>query len=163
MSEEQINKNINLLNQITYEKSLKKKEIQEHAKEKPKEILETPKEKLTQEMQADIAINASGIGGVAHIVKQKQKHIKEIESIMEKGVEKIYTRLTPKEQKKFKLKGEKAALKINKLLNKTKIQIKKIIKLLRNWLSIIPGVNKFFLEQSSKIKADEIIKLKQTW
>jgi len=30
-----------------------------------------------------------------------------------------------------------------------------------NWLKLIPGVNKFFLEQEAKIKTDEVLKLKQ--
>ena len=36
------------------------------------------------------------------------------------------------------------------------IQMKKILKLIREWLLIIPGVNKFFLEQEAKIKAEKI-------
>jgi len=51
--------------------------------------------------------------------------------------------------------------KINTLLDKAKINLGKIASLIRKWLSIIPGVNKFFLEQEAKIKADEIMKLKE--
>jgi len=32
--------------------------------------------------------------------------------------------------------------------------------LIKKWLLLIPGVNKYFLEQEAKIKADEIVKMK---
>jgi hypothetical protein len=34
------------------------------------------------------------------------------------------------------------------------------VDVIKRWLSIIPGINKFFLEQDAKIKAEKIIKLK---
>jgi hypothetical protein len=72
----------------------------------------------------------------------------------------IYLNMSPAKQQEFKREGEKTAREINSLLQKTKVTIKKIISLIKKWLSIIPRVNKFFLEQESKIKADEIMKLK---
>ena len=36
---------------------------------------------------------------------------------------------------------------------------RKILKLIRSWLKLIPGVNKFFLEQEAKIKTDKIVDL----
>jgi hypothetical protein len=45
-------------------------------------------------------------------------------------------------------------------LGQTKIKVNKIIDLIRRWLKLIPGINKFFLEQEVKIKADKIIRLK---
>ena len=63
-------------------------------------------------------------------------------------------------QREFKGEGEKTAAKINQLMSKTKVNVKKIINLIKKWLSIIPGINSFFLEQEAKIKADEIFKIK---
>ena len=37
----------------------------------------------------------------------------------------------------------------------------KIIDVIKKWLSIIPGINKFFLEQEAKIKTDKIMELKK--
>ena len=110
-----------------------------------------------------LELGQGGIGGTSTAHQQYVKHIKEIESIMEKDITDIYIQMPPKRQQKLKKRGEETAVKINSILSKTKINIKKIIKLIKKWLSIIPGVNKFFLEQSSKIKADEILKKKQTW
>jgi len=37
-----------------------------------------------------------------------------------------------------------------------KFSFRKALGLIRDWLRIIPGVNRFFLEQEAKIKADKI-------
>jgi flagellar biosynthesis GTPase FlhF len=83
-----------------------------------------------------------------------------IEKILAEGLEDIYLQMSPDNQQKFKQKGEEATKKINQLLNKTKIKLKMIINLIKRWLAIIPGVNRFFLEQEAKIKADRIVSLK---
>jgi len=57
--------------------------------------------------------------------------------------------------------GEETARKIDVLLNRTRVKTEKIISLIRKWLSLLPGVNKFFLEKEAKKKAEEIIKLKE--
>lgn len=89
---------------------------------------------------------------------QKERK-KKIEHILEEGLVGVYQALTPDVKARFRQKGEETAGKINQLLNETKIRIKSIIELIIEWLKVIPGVNRFFLEQEAKIKADEIIKL----
>lgn len=85
---------------------------------------------------------------------------KQIEQVLEEDLGEIYNNLTPQEQKNFKIKGEEAARSIFQLVyHKTKIKVKKIVKLIRNWLKSVPGINKFFLEQEAKIKADKIAAL----
>jgi hypothetical protein len=83
-----------------------------------------------------------------------------IEKILEKDLGDIYVSLPPEKQQQFKVVGEQTAVAINDLYNKGKLTIKKIIELIRRWLGLVPGVNRFFLEQEAKIKADEIIKIK---
>lgn len=90
--------------------------------------------------------------------KQKQKE-KQIEKILEHGLESIYLNISKEKQIEFKEEGEKIAKKINGLLSQTKIKVKKIIKLIKDWLSVIPGINRFFLEQEVKIKTDKIMNL----
>ena len=46
-------------------------------------------------------------------------------------------------------------------MDKAKLKVKKVVNLIKKWLTMIPGVNKFFLEQEAKIKTDEIVKLKE--
>jgi hypothetical protein len=89
-----------------------------------------------------------------------EERAKLIEGFLARGLEDIYLGLPLDKQKEFRDQGEETAKKINKLLEKTKVNIGKIVSLIIKWLSLIPGVNKFFLEQEAKIKADEIIKLK---
>ena len=93
-------------------------------------------------------------------VQMQKRKIKEIETILEEDLEEIYSNMPVNKQKEFKIEGERVSRKISELISASKIKIKKIITLIRGWLSIIPGVNKFFLEQEIKIKTDKIIKLR---
>ncbi|MBI5370121.1 hypothetical protein HZA85_02960 [Candidatus Uhrbacteria bacterium] len=83
--------------------------------------------------------------------------IKRIESILEEDMTDLYLNLSPKDQVVFKQKGEETLTKIRVLMQKTKVNAKKIFELIRAWLRLIPGVNRFFLEQEAKIKTDKIL------
>ncbi|PIR78169.1 MAG: hypothetical protein COU28_03200 [Candidatus Magasanikbacteria bacterium CG10_big_fil_rev_8_21_14_0_10_36_16] len=110
--------------------------------------IQTLKKKLKQSKKKNIQIP---------IVKD-EINLK-IEKIMEDGLEDAYKELTTIQQQEFKIKGEETAWKIRQVLKKTKVKIKEIFKLLLEWLKMLPGINKFFLEQEAKIKADKIISL----
>lgn len=84
----------------------------------------------------------------------------QIEKIMEEGLVTAFKAMTPVQQQEFKMKGEETAGAIRQLLNKTHVKIKKVFELLLNWLKLLPGVSRFFLEQEAKIKADKILHLK---
>ena len=90
----------------------------------------------------------------------RDKQIEEIENIMSAGLDQVFLQMSPEQQKKFKEEGEKTANRIEQLLNKAKTGADKIIALIKRWLRLIPHVNKFFLEQEAKIKADKILKIK---
>lgn len=92
--------------------------------------------------------------------QQIREQEKKIEKILEENLEEIYLTMPPEKQREFKIAGEQTIRQINNILEKTKFKIKDIINLIKKWLSIIPGMNKFFIEQEAKIKADKIIKLK---
>ncbi len=82
-----------------------------------------------------------------------------IEYVMEDGLKDAFVSLSPLEQQEFKLKGEQTARQIRDLLSETKIKIKKIFELLLEWLKLLPGVNRFYLEQEAKIKVDKIMSI----
>lgn len=84
---------------------------------------------------------------------------REIESVLEEGLDDIYRGLTPKQQEQFKISGEETARKIYDLIRRVKIKVREIFRLIRDWLKSIPGINKYFIEQEAKIKADKIFKL----
>ena len=86
---------------------------------------------------------------------------KEVENILADGLKKLYLELQPVERQAFKTKGEQTAAKIGDLLKQAKIKVQEIIRLILDWLKMLPGVSKYFIEQEAKIKAERIIKLKQ--
>jgi hypothetical protein len=98
---------------------------------------------------------------IKSVISEYEERERQIENFLSRGLEDIYLGLPLEKQAEFRLAGEETAKKINKLLEKTKINIGKIVSLIRKWLSIIPGVNKYFLEQEAKIKTDEILKLRR--
>ncbi len=82
-----------------------------------------------------------------------------IEKILEEDLGDFYFSMPPEQQKAFKEKGEETASAIEKMVKAGKAVGRKILKLIRAWLKLIPGVNKFFLEQEAKIKTDEVVKM----
>jgi hypothetical protein len=102
-------------------------------------------------------------GGIVSLsnaqVKYEQRR-KSIENVLAKDLDDVFMSMPPKQRLEFKVEGEETARKINAMLDDAKIKIKKIIVLIRKWLSMVPGVNKFFLEQEVKIKTDEILRMK---
>lgn len=90
----------------------------------------------------------------------QQKRAQEIDLILSEGLNEVFLKMIPDDQKKFQKKGEETVMKINELLSETKIKINKIISLIRKWLALVTGINKFFLEQEVKLKADRIMHLK---
>ncbi len=84
-----------------------------------------------------------------------------VEKIMEEGLADAYREMTTVQQQEFKIKGEETAWKIRELFKKTHLKIKEVFKLLVEWLRLLPGVNKFFIEQEAKIKADKILAVKR--
>ncbi len=80
-----------------------------------------------------------------------------VEKIMEDGLGAYYQNLPPEAKLKFKQTGEAAAVEISQMVRALKIKVRRVLRLLRDWLLTIPGVNKFFLEQEAKIKTDRIL------
>lgn len=81
---------------------------------------------------------------------------KEVETVLTENIAEIYKQLPQDRKTAFKQKGEEIAMQISAMIKGGLMQIKKILKMIREWLLIIPGVNKFFLEQEAKIKTDKI-------
>lgn len=86
-----------------------------------------------------------------------------VEQIMEDGLRDAFVQLSPIEQQTFKIKGEETAREIRQLLKSSRVKVKKIFQLLIEWLKLLPGVNRFFLEQEAKIKTDKILSLKERY
>ena len=129
--------------------------------QKQEQLEQTQEQKQDKaEKQVDEILTPQQTTATIHPL-QKETDFAEIGNILEKDLEDIYFNLSPEKQAEFKNKGEETAKKISLALQKTKIKVNQIISLIKDWLKIIPGINKFFLEQEAKIKADEIIKMKK--
>jgi hypothetical protein len=126
-------------------------------REKMSDRLKSSKERLLKEsLQKGSGKNVLQDRDEIHI-KVKDEQTKKIETILEEDLTDLFLKMTPEEQILFKETGEQTASKIRILLSSTKINVRKILSLIRNWLSFIPGVNYFFLEQETKIKTDRIM------
>jgi hypothetical protein len=91
----------------------------------------------------------------------KSETLEAIEDIMEEDLADVYKKLPDQAKKAFREKGEETATEIEGMMYKVKVKSKKVFKLLFGWLKIIPGVNKYFLQQEAKLKTDEIMHLKE--
>jgi hypothetical protein len=87
----------------------------------------------------------------------KDRLEKEIESVLEEDLSDMYKHLPPETQKEFRIQGEKTVAAIRLLTGHAKKHARKILHLIKRWLRLIPGVNRFFLEQEAKIKTDKIV------
>jgi len=90
------------------------------------------------------------------------EEIAQIESILSEGLEDEYNTMPPAVQAIFRKEGERIAAAIQLLLEHSRAAARQIADLIRKWLGMIPGVNRFFLEQEAKIKTDQLLELRRT-
>src|SRR3989338_1920432 len=107
-----------------------------------------------------VAIQATNLQSPIKPIPQIRDDLSvQIEKIMEENLGDVYSVLTPVQKQQFKIKGEETADKIRDIIEHPKVKLGKIIRLIFDWLKILPGINHFFLEQEAKIKAEKIIAL----
>ncbi len=87
--------------------------------------------------------------------------VHDVEAILSENLQEMFLQMTPQEQMQFKRVGEQAASKIAQLLQEAKVRVKEILNLIKDWLRLIPSVNRFFLEQEAKIKTDRLLRLRR--
>jgi hypothetical protein len=92
-------------------------------------------------------------------IAAEQEKLQHIERVLAEGLQDIFTALPPVERQKFKIAGEQAAREVQGLLGQVKVQVGKVIEVIRRWLGTLPGVNRLFVEQESKIKAQKLVGL----
>lgn len=135
------------------------------AEKAPKiEIDKTPQETALQRDQAEKLSparkpKALPVAPAAPATQPKSELLLKVEDILSEDLAPVYQKMTQENQRKFKAKGEEVARTIWQMMETAKLQLKKILTLLREWLKMIPGVNRYFLEQETKIKIDKIIDL----
>ncbi|MFZ5364597.1 MAG: hypothetical protein ACOZBH_00080 [Patescibacteria group bacterium] len=87
--------------------------------------------------------------------------LKAVRDVMQENIKELFLAMTPGQQKQFKEEGVRTAKEISGLLHQVKVNTKRILDLIKRWLSRLPGINKYFLEQESKIKLDRLLEIKK--
>ncbi|MBI5794335.1 hypothetical protein HZA87_04635 [Candidatus Uhrbacteria bacterium] len=123
--------------------------------ESPKEAV-MMKEPRTRETAASAPAPVVSMP-VRIVPKAGDRLTKEIEDILSEDLTDLYLAMPPEKQQQFKTKGEETTSKVRELVRAAKVNAKKIFQLIRDWLKVIPAVNRFFLEQEAKIKTDKIL------
>jgi len=158
---------------------LKPKETPEVSSEQMEETGQTEqeaqKERVIEEMQEkevfarpeETIENAGRIIALEDEIQSppgtKSERLQDIEKEMSKDLEDVYKDLDSDTQKKVEKEGEEASREIEILIEES-IETgqdisKKAIKIVRDWMREIHGVNRYFLEQESKRKTDRILAL----
>lgn len=135
----------------------------------PEKQFETGKKSPLPEKDGFIEESIEGLKRKLKSQKKKPQQIPQvrdevtvaIEKIMEADLQDAYKELTPIQKQEFKIKGEETASKIRTLMKRTHVKVKSVFKLILEWLKMLPGINKFFLEQEAKIKTDKILAIKE--
>lgn len=93
----------------------------------------------------------------APVAPAKDEVMQRVEEILSAGLGDIYSALPEAKKPLFRAKGEEVAAAIRSMIAQGKVKVHDVLRAIRDWLRMIPGVNKFFLEQEAKIKTDSIL------
>lgn len=167
-SKESKKEELSLADPFSAEKPVEIQPIQ--APEAPEALSETDKERVKQEILEEISAQEEkpkAKPAPAQVAQQpaapavKSPALVKIENILEEDLQDAYLSLDPVLRQKFKAEGEKTAGKIERLLAETKVKTGKILNLILAWLKLIPGLNRFFLNQEAKIKTDRLVRMRE--
>lgn len=129
----------------------------EQAPSSPERVLERPAERQEQQQAAQAQVQSLVVPAAPAVPPAKPESLQRVESVLEEGLGDFYAAMPAEKRAEFKRVGEETASQIDALLRSAKATAKKIFDLISRWLRIIPGVNKYFLEQEAKIKTDKIL------
>lgn len=97
--------------------------------------------------------------GMAPAAPAKDLELMQVERVLEEGMWEYFLELSPAARAKFKKEGEELARHLRSWLMSPETQPYDVWKATRRWLGAMPGVHFAFLEQESKIKTSEVMKL----
>ncbi|QQR61202.1 hypothetical protein IPH19_01945 [Candidatus Uhrbacteria bacterium] len=83
----------------------------------------------------------------------------EVEKILEDGLGDYVETMPEEARQRFLSKGHEVSTQITIMVRGLKVELRRVVSLIRDWLLTIPGINRYFLEQEAKIKTDRIIAL----
>ncbi len=88
---------------------------------------------------------------------KKDEILVDLEGILADDLTEVFLELPDDKKLAFKKKGEEVAIRVYEMIHSGKVKVGKILGWIREWLRMIPRVNKFFIDQEAKIKADKIL------
>ncbi|MEK7102771.1 MAG: hypothetical protein AAB870_00290 [Patescibacteria group bacterium] len=136
-------------------------EVIEHNKETASEEIQTIETSAAPQKEVaipEIPSTTASTSLVAPMVKSPVR--RDIEKVLEEDLKFLYSELSSERKIMFRQQGELTASRIEYLMGQATMKIGYIVQLIRRWLSLLPGVNFYYLEQESKIKAEKILFLK---
>jgi hypothetical protein len=139
---------------------LKAEQQPEVSKEAVLESKPEPGGAVVKEPVKDKSMRAVASQPIAQAPAKADLVYQEVEKVLEEDLSDVYFKLPESAKAAFRQKGEETASKITLLLKSTKVKIKEVFKLIVVWLKVIPGINRFFLEQEAKIKTAKLISIK---
>jgi hypothetical protein len=129
----------------------------EQSAERKDEFLEKAAEEAPTTQVA--ATPVAGAAAEAAPVPEADAVTLEVEKILEDGLGDYVEAMPPDARQRFLAKGRDVSTQIALMVRQFKVELRRTITLIRDWLLTIPGVNRYFLEQEAKIKTDRIISL----
>jgi len=140
---------------LEQEKVVEEREDVEKGREEPEQTEATAKD--AQDTPEPIQVKVPAAPAAPSAAPVKDSVTQDIENILSEDLTDLFLSLPDDKKWEFKQKGEETAGKVREMMTKGKVKIKKIFELIQDWLKIIPGVNKYFLEQEAKIRADKLM------
>jgi len=113
-------------------------------------------------LEEDAVVSTTSLPAHSPTSLPKDEVTVEVEKILEEGLQTYYNEMPETAQARFRTKGVEVSTQIANMVRVFHLQAKKVLKLIRDWLLTIPGVNRFFLEQEAKIKTDRLAELERT-
>lgn len=138
--------------------------VNDFVKEEERQLLAVEDEQLETELHETLRPQLTAQAATQQIstpepLAVKSEFLLQLENILADGLGDMYNQMEPDLKIKFKNKGEVIARQIENTLARGRIKVKQMIAWIKSWLRLIPGVNRFFLEQEAKIKVDRILEL----
>lgn len=142
---------------------LKKPEVRPIPETAPEAVPEVAREVKVEMMavakEKEQALPALPAPEPAPSPAEKDPVLLQIENLLAEDLIDVYANLPSEKKLAFKEKGEEVASKIKIMIESARVAAKEVLNLIISWLRLIPGVNKFFLEQEAKLKTDKILAL----
>lgn len=97
----------------------------------------------------------------AVIAVPPDKVAEDVQQILEDGLEEAIITMPEDAKQRFLEKGKQIGTIVSDMVRRYKVEVKRVLNMLKEWLTAIPGINKFFLEKEAKIKTDRILELER--